>query len=80
MNQQAQKAPKLLIFDDPLAYVDDLNTLAFFDYLREIAIAGDRQIIFATANAKLANLFDKKFEMFGESYKRHDLLRDSSMR
>jgi len=78
LNQAASRAPRLLIFDDPVTYVDDLNTLAFFDYLREIAIVGDRQIIFATANAKLANLFDKKFDFLGESYKRYDLLRGAS--
>lgn len=77
LNQQANRAPHLLIFDDPVAHVDDLNILAFFDYLREIALVGERQIIFATANAKLANLFDKKFECFGESFKRCDLYRDT---
>lgn len=75
MNAQASKAPRFLLFDDPVAFVDDLNALAFIDYLREVVLRGNRQLVFATANRKLANLFEKKFEFLGDQYVRHNLLR-----
>jgi ABC-type phosphate/phosphonate transport system ATPase subunit len=36
-------APRVMLIDDPIAHVDDLNSLSFLDYLREIAIRGHRQ-------------------------------------
>jgi ABC-type lipoprotein export system ATPase subunit len=59
-------APPVLLIDDPIAHVDDLNALSFLDYLREVVLAGGRQIIFATANEKLATLFERKFDFLGE--------------
>lgn len=61
LNKKLKNGPNLLLFDDPVAFVDDLNVLSFLDYLREIVINEDRQIFFATANQKLAGFFDKKF-------------------
>lgn len=67
-------APKVILFDDPIAFIDDLNVLAFLDFLREIAITGKRQIFFATANRKLASLIRRKFELLGSSFSTLDPL------
>lgn len=75
-NAQLRTAPPLVLIDDPIAHVDDLNCLSFLDYLREVVVAGDRQIIFATANDKLAMLFERKFDFLGtEDFRRYDLSR-----
>lgn len=67
LNKKLQNGPPYLIFDDPIAYIDDLNVLSFVDYLREIALNTDRQIFFATANENLAFLFHQKFSLLGDS-------------
>ena len=37
---------------------------------------GNRQIIFSTANEKLATLFERKFDFFGtDGFRRYDLQR-----
>lgn len=75
-NAQLRTAPPLILIDDPIAHVDDLNCLSFLDYLREVVIAGDRQIVFATANEKLAALFERKFDFLGgDKFKRYNLTR-----
>jgi len=75
-NAQLRTAPPLILIDDPIANVDDLNCLSFLDYLREVVIAGDRQVVFATANDKLAALFERKFDFLGENeFKRYNLVR-----
>ena len=76
-NSQLRDAPPVLIIDDPIAHVDDLNSLSLLDYLREVALTGKRQIFFATANDKLAAIFERKFEFLGErDYRRFNLRRD----
>lgn len=75
-NAQLRTAPPLILIDDPIAHVDDLNCLSFLDYLREVIIAGDRQVVFATANDKLAALFERKFDFLGsEEFRRYNLTR-----
>ncbi|QDT88796.1 AAA family ATPase [Gimesia algae] len=74
-NAQLRSAPPLMLIDDPIAHVDDLNCLSFLDYLREVALTGERQIVFATANDKLASLFERKFDFLGREFMRHDLQR-----
>ncbi len=75
-NAQLRSAPPLILIDDPIAHVDDLNCLSFLDYLREVVIVGDRQVVFATANDKLAALFQRKFDFLGENeFKRYNLAR-----
>jgi len=74
-NSQLKLAPPVLLIDDPIAHVDDLNSLSFLDYLREIALTGKRQVFFATANDKLATLFERKFDFMGEAFRRFDLSR-----
>jgi DNA repair exonuclease SbcCD ATPase subunit len=65
LNKKLSKGPNILMFDDPVTYVDDMNVLSFFDYLRELVIKSKRQVFFATANDDLAFLFKKKFEFLG---------------
>ncbi len=69
-----EKAPWLL-FDDPVAHTDDLNILSFLDILRDLVIDGRRQLFFATANAKIADLFSKKFDFLGNKFKQFSLQR-----
>ena len=66
LNQKLVNAPDIIIFDDPIAYVDDLNVLSFLDFLRYFVCKNNKQLFFATANRKLANLFQKKFQFLGE--------------
>ena len=75
-NAQLRTAPPVLLIDDPIAHVDDLNSLSFLDYLREVVVDGKRQIFFATANEKLAVLFERKFDFLGEEeFRKYDLQR-----
>lgn len=71
LNQSAESAPPIMLIDDPVAHVDDLNALSFFDYLRDLAVSERKQIFFATADTRVAALFEKKFEFLGENRYRH---------
>jgi chromosome segregation protein len=64
-NESAKSAPPVLLIDDPVAHIDDLNALSFLDYLRELALRANKQIFFATADIRLAALFERKFEFLG---------------
>ncbi len=66
LNRKLLNGPPFLIFDDPVAHIDDLNVLSFFDYLRETMLNLKRQVFFATANEKVAYLFRKKFDFLGD--------------
>lgn len=68
MHLSCPMAPKIILLDDPIAFVDDLNVLAVLDFLREVVIKGDRQLFFATANKKLGTLFKRKFDLLGTSF------------
>ena len=63
------------MFDDPVTFIDDMNVLSFFDYLREVVIKSKRQVFFATANNDLAFLFRKKFEFLEGELTTHKLER-----
>lgn len=78
MNERLRTGPKVIIFDDPVAHVDDINILSLFDHLRDIALTGQRQIFFATADAKIGGLFGRKFRFLGEEFKQIDLTRDDA--
>jgi exonuclease SbcC len=65
LNRNAESAPPVLLIDDPVAHIDDLNALSFLDYLRDLTVSRRKQIFFATADAKLAALFQRKFEFLG---------------
>lgn len=64
----SERAPWLL-FDDPVVHVDDLNTLSFLDSLRDLVLLGNRQVFFATANTRIANLFTRKFDFLGDEFR-----------
>jgi DNA repair protein SbcC/Rad50 len=76
INERLRTGPRVLLFDDPVAHVDDINTLSFLDHLRDIALSGQRQIFFATADSKIGALFNRKFSFLGEKFKRIELTRD----
>ncbi len=69
LNKLVKKGPKYILFDDPIAFIDDLNVLSFLDYMREFIKENDRQLFFATANENLAFLFRKKFDFMGDEFK-----------
>lgn len=75
MNAKLQTAPPVLLFDDPVAHIDDFNSLSFLDHLRDIALEGKRQIFYATADNRLAGLFEHKFSFMKEKFRRFDLVR-----
>ena len=68
------KAPWLL-FDDPIVHVDDLNILSFLDMLRDLVLLGNRQVFFATANTRIADLFVRKFDFLGKDFQDFQLQR-----
>lgn len=65
LNLSLRAGPPIMLIDDPVAHIDDLNALAFLDYLADVAEGGRRQIFFATADDRLANLFEKKMGFLG---------------
>ena len=77
MNGRLRSGPPVLLFDDPVAHIDDVNMLSFLDHLRQLAIGGSRQIFFATADTKLAGLFRHKFRFLGDEFKELRLSRTS---
>lgn len=75
-NVQLKNGPPVILIDDPIAHIDDLNSLSFLDYIREIALNSDRQIFFATSNEKIATLFERKFDFLGnDDFKKFNLSR-----
>jgi len=65
-----------MLIDDPIAHIDDLNALSFLDYLRDLAVHSRKQIFFATADSRIAALFEKKFAFLGEdAFKKISLVR-----
>jgi len=66
MNRKITQAPSLILLDDPVAHVDDLNIVSFLDCLRELLSGCNRQLFFATASAKTAHLFTRKFDYLGD--------------
>ena len=76
LNEQLAHGPQLVLLDDPVANIDDLNVLAFFDYLREVALTRRRQIVYATANDRMAALFETKFSFLNGEYVRRTLSRE----
>jgi chromosome segregation protein len=66
LNGSASSAPPVILIDDPVAHIDDLNALSFLDYLRDLVMSSSKQVFFATADARLAALFQRKFEFLGQ--------------
>lgn len=77
MNGRLRSGPPVVLFDDPVAHIDDINMLSFLDHLRHLAISGSRQIFFATADTKLAGLFRHKFRFLGDEFKELQLSRSA---
>ena len=73
LNLSLKSGPPYMLIDDPIAHIDDLNVLSFLDLLADVAEMGHRQIFFATANEKLAHLFQKKMEFLGTDFRTIDL-------
>jgi DNA repair protein SbcC/Rad50 len=67
LNLTAKSAPPIVLIDDPIAHIDDLNALSFMDYLRDLAVHSRRQVFFATADSRVAALFEKKFAFLGST-------------
>ncbi|MCW0400485.1 DNA replication and repair protein RecF [Xanthomonas sacchari] len=78
LNMSLRSGPPMMLVDDPVAHVDDMNSLALLDYLADIAETGRRQIFFATADEKLANLFEKKMGFMGSEFTVTALTRESA--
>ncbi|WP_037314171.1 AAA family ATPase [Salegentibacter sp. Hel_I_6] len=66
LNRKLKNGPNILIFDDPVTFIDDFNALSFLDFLRYFIVKENKQIFFATANKKFSALFKKKFDFLGE--------------
>lgn len=80
LNDSAKTAPPVILIDDPVAHIDDLNALSFLDYLREVVVGGRKQVFFATADVRLAALFQRKFEFLGSKrFKRITLPLDEAI-
>lgn len=77
LNLSLKNGPPYMLIDDPIAHVDDLNVLSFLDLLADVAETGHRQIFFATANEKLAHLFQKKMEFLGADFQTLDMASNS---
>lgn len=76
LNRKLKEGPNILIFDDPVTFIDDFNALSFLDFLRYFIVKEKKQIFFATANKKFSALFKKKFEFLGdEEFKEFELTR-----
>ncbi|MEO5379071.1 MAG: AAA family ATPase [Magnetococcus sp. DMHC-6] len=73
--QLTDLAPPVILMDDVISHVDDLNTLAFIDYLRELVLTSRRQIFFATPSRKLATLFRRKFDFLGDDFREFEFKR-----
>lgn len=69
LNRKLKEGPQIIMFDDPVAFIDDLNAISFLDFLRNFVLKENKQIFFASANTKLSSLFRKKFEFLDEDFK-----------
>ena len=76
MNERLRSGPRVLLLDDPVAHVDDINTLSLLDHLRDIALSGGLQIFFATADSKIGALFGRKFRFLGDRFVQIELTRE----
>jgi exonuclease SbcC len=43
LNKKLVEGPNLIMFDDPVAFIDDFNALSFLDYLRNYVLRSGRQ-------------------------------------
>jgi hypothetical protein len=79
LNRKLTNGPNIIMFDDPIAFIDDLNVLSFIDFLRFSVLQSGSQIFFATANAKLANMFEKKFQYLNDEFMKIEIKRSADL-
>lgn len=79
LNRKLKNGPQIIMFDDPVAFIDDLNAISFLDFLRNFVLKENKQIFFASANTKLTSLFRKKFEFLEGDFKTFDFDRNEVM-
>lgn len=68
LHKSARNAPTLLIFDEPVANMDDIHMLNLIDMLRELAL-DNTQLIITTANTDIAGLLRRKFSFLEDKFK-----------
>lgn len=68
LNRKLKNGPNVVLFDDPVTYIDDFNALSFLDFIRYFLVKEGKQIFFATANNKFSTIFKKKFEFLEEDF------------
>lgn len=76
LNRKLKNGPNVIMFDDPVSFIDDFNVLSFIDFLRFFILKENRQIFLATANTKLATLFERKFEYLEDDFAKWSLSRE----
>jgi exonuclease SbcC len=77
LNRKLKIGPNIIMFDDPVSFIDDLNALSFLDFLRYFVLKEGKQIFFSTANIRLASLFEKKFNFLDADFRKWELNRVS---
>ncbi len=75
LNKKLRNGPDIILFDDPVSFIDDFNALSFLDYLRKDMLSAGKQVFFATANTRLASLFEKKFSFLDKDFKQWEFTR-----
>lgn len=66
LHLSSPSTPPFLLFDEPTAHIDPLNSLLLMDFLRELVITYDRQLFVTTNDRNTAKLFRRKFSFLGE--------------
>lgn len=61
-------APKFLLLDEPMAMIDPLNSLLLMDFLRELVITHNRQLLVTTMDKNIAMLFRRKFSFLDKEF------------
>jgi len=70
----SQNAPNIIIFDEPVANLDDLHLLSLIDIIREYVLNGI-QVIFTTANPDIEKIFRRKFSFLKEEFRKIEFAR-----
>jgi exonuclease SbcC len=70
----AKNAPNFLMFDEPVANLDDVHIMNLVDMLKEISLMGV-QLFITTANDQVATYFRRKFSCLTDDFKHLDIRR-----
>lgn len=68
MNLLLETTPDFILLDEPVANIDDLNTISLLDFVREIYLTTGKQIFFTTANYSIQRLFRRKFSFLEDEF------------